>query len=343
MESVRQRIDSSKTTLVAADRPLGAVRIVDRDEAIRAFATIHAEVASLRHGTLHRSDPFAEYYLHDYSWEREGHTKPRFALYEGDDGNGYVVFRMKGESPGAVRFEEMFVTSLAARRALLEFGLGFDLRRDLVLWGRPGDDPVRWMLTNPYAMKTEDWDYVWYRLVDLEAALVARHYESDGSIVLEVADEQLDHNNGIWKIEIAGGQASVERTAELPHHPDRSPRRPVHGRATSVGNRRGGRDCWRRDQPCRTRQAVSYNHRPVDGRRVLDTARVQNKVSASRRFENRNRSCSFGNYTYVVFLGHDECANTPRGTPACGSHPGPTRSAGQSGGFGHRSLGARRV
>ncbi|MCH7668222.1 MAG: GNAT family N-acetyltransferase [Acidobacteria bacterium] len=216
VETVRQRIDSSRTTLVAADQPLGAVRIVDRDEAVRVFATIHAEVAGLRHGTLHRSDPFAEYYLHDYSWEKEGHTKPRFALYEGDDGKGYVVFRTKSESPGTVRFEEMFVTSLAARRALLAFGLGFDMRRDLVLWGRPGDDPVRWMLTNPYAMKTEDWDYVWYRLVDLKAALEARRYETDGSIVLEVIDEQLDHNNGTWKVEITAGVASVERTAATP-------------------------------------------------------------------------------------------------------------------------------
>ena len=216
VEMVRQRIDSSKCELVPADPPGGRVRIVDRGEAMASFGSIHAEVAAGRHGTLHRDNPFAEYNLFDAPWDRDGFTKQRFAVYEGDDGRGYVTFRTKETSPGTVRFDEMYATSTPARRGLVDFGLGFDLCRDLVLWGRPADDPIRWMLTDPYAMKSENFDYVWFRLVDLKAALVARRYEVDGSFVVAVTDDQLANNNGTWRIEVTDGVAAVERCDEAP-------------------------------------------------------------------------------------------------------------------------------
>lgn len=216
VEMVRQRLDSSKAVLVPADAPTGRVRIVDRDEAMASFGSIHAEVAAGYPGALHRDNPFAEYNMFDAPWDRDGFTKLRYAVYEGDDGRGYVTFRTKEASPGTVRFDEMYVTSTAARRGLLDFGLGFDLCRDLVLWGRPADDPIRWMLTDPYAMKTENFDYVWFRLVDLKAALVARRYEVDGSVVVTVTDDQLDHNNGTWRIDVTDGVATVERSSATP-------------------------------------------------------------------------------------------------------------------------------
>jgi predicted acetyltransferase len=216
VEMVRQRLDSSKAVLVPGDDPDGRVRIVDRDHAMTTFGSIHSEVAHWRHGTLHRDDPFAEYNLFDAPWDRNGFTKLRYAVYEGSDGRGYVTFRTKQASPGTVRFDEMYVTSSAARRALLRFGLGFDLCRDLVLWGRPADDPIRWMLADPYAMKSENFDYVWFRLVDLKAALIARRYDVDGSIIVGVIDEQLKANGGNWSIVVSDGVATVDRTDAAP-------------------------------------------------------------------------------------------------------------------------------
>lgn len=216
VEMVRQRLDSSKAVLLPDTQPTGRVRIVDRDQAMATFGSIHREVAHQRHGTLHRDDPFAEYNLFDAPWDRSGFTKLRYAVYEGDDGRGYVIFRTKEASPGTVRFDEMYVTSVMARRALLQFGLGFDLCRDLVVWGRPADDPIRWILTDPYSIKSENHDYAWYRLVDLKAALEARRYEMDGAIVIAVIDDQLDQNNGTWRIDVNDGVATVEPSNATP-------------------------------------------------------------------------------------------------------------------------------
>ncbi|VAW05580.1 hypothetical protein MNBD_ACTINO02-2628, partial [hydrothermal vent metagenome] len=56
----------------------------------------------------------------------------------------------------------------------------------------------------------------WYRLVDLKAALEARRYEMDGAIVIAVIDDQLDQNNGTWRIDVNDGVATVEPSNATP-------------------------------------------------------------------------------------------------------------------------------
>ena len=55
-------------------------------------------------------------------------------------------------------------------------------------------------------------DGVWVRLIDVRAALLARSFRPQGSVVIEVADEFCPWNAGRWRI----GSAGVERTDEAP-------------------------------------------------------------------------------------------------------------------------------
>lgn len=94
-----------------------------------------------------------------------------------------------------------------AYRALWELLLDFDLTRRVVAVTRPADEPLRWMLKDPRAMRvTRQTDNLWVRLLDVPAALEARHYEADGSLVFEIAEDAMcPANVGTWRLSVSGG------------------------------------------------------------------------------------------------------------------------------------------
>jgi len=97
-----------------------------------------------------------------------------------------------------------------AYRALWELLLDFDLTRRVVAVARPADEPLRWMLEDPRAMRvTRQTDNFWVRLLDVPAALEARRYEADGSLVFEIAEDVMcPANAGRWRLSVSGGAAS---------------------------------------------------------------------------------------------------------------------------------------
>lgn len=97
-----------------------------------------------------------------------------------------------------------------AYRALWELLLDFDLIRRVVAVARPADEPLRWMLEDPRAMRvTRQTDNFWVRLLDLPAALEARRYEADGTLVLEITEDVMcPANAGRWRLSVSGGAAS---------------------------------------------------------------------------------------------------------------------------------------
>ena len=53
----------------------------------------------------------------------------------------------------------------------------------------PVDEPLPWMLTDARRLRvTTNKDFLWVRVLDVEAALACRSYGSDDTLVLDVAD-----------------------------------------------------------------------------------------------------------------------------------------------------------
>lgn len=102
-----------------------------------------------------------------------------------------------------------------AYRGLWELLLDFDLTRRVVAVTRPADEPLRWMLTDPRALRiTRQTDNLWVRLLDIPAALEARRYEVDGSLVFEITEDVMcPANTGMWRLSVSGGAASCEPAA----------------------------------------------------------------------------------------------------------------------------------
>jgi predicted acetyltransferase len=76
----------------------------------------------------------------------------------------------------------------------------------------PLDHPLLLLVAEPRRLGFSLRDGVWVRLIDVGAALAARSYRPEGSVVIEVADEFCPWNGGRWRISCDG----VERTDDVP-------------------------------------------------------------------------------------------------------------------------------
>jgi predicted acetyltransferase len=122
------------------------------------------------------------------------------------------------EEAGTLVVERLEATSRAAYRSLWELLLDFDLTRRIVVAGRPTDEPLRWMLRNPRAMRiTRLSDNLWLRLLDVPAALRARVYNEETTLALRIAsDAMCPHNVGTWQLTTNVRGATCEPTDAHP-------------------------------------------------------------------------------------------------------------------------------
>lgn len=136
-----------------------------------------------------------------------------------------------------MQVEAFEAVSSAAYGALWHLLADLDLSHRVVAARRPGDEPLRWMLVDPRALRvTRSADNLWLRLIDVGAALEARTYPAAASLVLDVHDAMLPENQGRWRLDAT----PTGTTCQLDPGANRtwrsaSTRWP---RSTSVGSRR---------------------------------------------------------------------------------------------------------
>ena len=197
--------------------PDGTIRLVTGDVAASAFPAVYDEVRRGRPGEVDRSPAWWDSFFADHEGGRTGAGPLFHALRAGPSGevDGYVSYRYDRRGEGGdvdratVRVEELCATGDAAYADLWAFVCDIDLTRGAQVRGRPLDETVRWMLRDPRRLHlTGMQDHLWVRLVDLPAALEARRYPVEGSVVLEVDDPFCPWNEGTWQLE--AGPSGVE-------------------------------------------------------------------------------------------------------------------------------------
>ena len=67
------------------------------------------------------------------------------------------------------------------------------------------DDPILLSVAEPRRLRADLGDALWTRIVDVAPALAARRYAADGRVVLEVADEFCEWNDGVWALAVENG------------------------------------------------------------------------------------------------------------------------------------------
>jgi predicted acetyltransferase len=186
----------------------GRVRLVEKEEALELFPQVWEANRPQIPGMLGRTRSWWEYrILFDPPDNRDGGGPKRLVVLEADDGaEGYAVYRHRPKWEDGVPVGEVEVIEAIAHDGrptaeLWRFLLDIDWAARITAWLLPVDHQLFHLLATPRRMRFRVGDGLWVRLVDVGAALSARDYATDGSVVFEVVDPFCPWNDGRWKLE----------------------------------------------------------------------------------------------------------------------------------------------
>lgn len=201
----RWELARHEAALLPSAPDLGSLELIGAADAQKAWPRVHADVRAHRVGELSplpgRWDGLSD--------EADGTNGPlRFLVHRDQRGDvdGIANFRLPW-SPTADRAGTLVVEALEAMnpvayRALWGLLIDFDLTKTVVAPARPRDEPLRWMLANPRAMRvTRQTDNLWARLLDVPRALTQRAYLTPGTLRFTIDDDRMcPENNGTWQL-----------------------------------------------------------------------------------------------------------------------------------------------
>jgi len=189
-------VDTRRAALHVPVRDDGRLRLVDKEGAAKIQPPLFDAYRRTRPGELSRNDRFWEVIFLDREHSRDGYSAHFHVVHETPVGeaDGYARYRMKEEWDSSGPSSTVYVIEVVGadpevEAALWRYLLELDLIRTLKAARRPLDDWLRWRLADSRAYKTTHiGDWLWVRPLDTAAALSARRYASEGTLVLEVAD-----------------------------------------------------------------------------------------------------------------------------------------------------------
>lgn len=214
-------IERERTTF--RDRPpeAGGMRLIDAAEAARLLPAVYDSVCARTPGFYARgADWWLSNLLADPQDLRRGASRQFIVMHERDgEGAGYALYRIQADwgkvgSQSVLLAREVIGVDPAAERRLWQYLFGVDLIARIRARFGPARHPLLLMLAEPRRLALRVSDALWLRIVDARAALAARGYAGDGSVVLDVADEFMPAAAGRWRLDVRDGRPTVETTAE---------------------------------------------------------------------------------------------------------------------------------
>jgi predicted acetyltransferase len=172
----------------------GRVRIISGDAIDELVPPLHARVAGQRAGGIVRPKHFWD------SAAAERDKKTSHVIHEDASGesDGYAIYDVKADWSDGMPAHKLTVHALiaasdSASAELWTYLLGIDLVREISAYSRPIDEPLRWMLDEPRAVRTQTVrDMYWLRPLDIPSILGLRRYATDVDLTIEVHDPLLD-------------------------------------------------------------------------------------------------------------------------------------------------------
>jgi predicted acetyltransferase len=200
-------IERDKARWAATRETTGRVRLIDAKDAAAAYGPVYEHELARRPGMMPRDERWWAVRLLDTKERRDGASNLFHAVHEGPAGiDGYVAYRVKYQQgkadPGSVvKVLELVANTEDAYRAVWNFCFNIDLSVKIQARHRPADEPLAWMLADFRQLQVRQTDGLWVRLVDVDAALSARRYAVEGSLVIEVVDDGCPWNAGRHHLE----------------------------------------------------------------------------------------------------------------------------------------------
>jgi predicted acetyltransferase len=209
------RVNLRRATLRAEVPPGGNVRLADRSVTSELLDGIYRQAAWT--GAIHRPDGW---------WRlaqilRDADSTTHYVVVHSTDGtdDGYAIYRPENTgdwftSPEKVVTVTDFVAlNDGARAGLWRHLLALDLVDVVAFDSLPLDDVLPLAVVDRRSVTLGPaHDETWLRLIDVEAALRARTFAGEETVVLEVRDALLPTNDGRYEI----GSKAVSRTDAAP-------------------------------------------------------------------------------------------------------------------------------
>ncbi len=197
--------------------PIDRVRRIDPDVAKDLLPRVFDAVLPTRAGMYARNEAWWGEVLLDEEWMKRGRTSKRYVVHDGPDGvDGYAIYRQKADegddshANGKVSIVELIASTPGATASLWAYLTRIDLCPNVESWNVPVDDPLPMMVKEPRRIATKGrFDALWIRILDVRAALEARTYEEDDSLVIDVVDDFRPSTSGTYRLTVAGGNATV--------------------------------------------------------------------------------------------------------------------------------------
>jgi predicted acetyltransferase len=200
------------------------VELVGFAEAADLLPGIHADAQVHTPGAIAHSPEWRRRFLETPVAERTG-EKSKFIAVARDASlkyDGYAIYRMdmqfdEGMSTSALHLDHLVTADERARIALWRFLLDVDLVRTVSTRNSPVDEILLWLLADPRQLRTRyRADGLWLRILDVPAALSARLYALEGTLVFEVHDRFRPATAGRFYLEASSSGASCRRTGLEP-------------------------------------------------------------------------------------------------------------------------------
>ncbi|WP_067458231.1 GNAT family N-acetyltransferase [Actinomadura macra] len=210
---IGMEIDTSRPLTLRTEADPRPLRLIDRHAAAEILGPIHARAIERRPGGLVRDTEWWEHgILPLVDEEAESFTEPRIVVMDGEPG-GYAIYRTHYTDRGVVRLEDLVADTPQVEAALWRYLASIDLTNRIKADQRPEDDLVPHMVADPDQVVVNSLSgALWLRLVDAPAALRARNWASDESLVIDLRDAHLPANQGRWRL-TAG---ACDPTADAP-------------------------------------------------------------------------------------------------------------------------------
>jgi predicted acetyltransferase len=208
-------VDTRETRGFTAPSGDGVIKVVDETAADDLFPAIHERARVMTPGGITRPKSWWESIAADRKAGAETHI-----IYESASGSqdGYARYQINSKWEGGVpqhklAGNEMMSCTHEAAAALWRHLLSADLVRTVEVWNRPVDEPLKWWLANPRALRVKGVrDHIWVRPLDVAALLSGRRYREDLDVVLEIVDDFGGQASGRYVLTATGGAAECSRT-----------------------------------------------------------------------------------------------------------------------------------
>ncbi|HWC31357.1 MAG TPA: GNAT family N-acetyltransferase, partial [Dehalococcoidia bacterium] len=198
--------------------PTGSVEIADRKVLLELAPGVFERVHRATPGSIVRQDAYRQRSSGTLGRDGAEDESIRCALHYDAKGevDGYVAYKFAGwdSKPYTMEVIDLVAATDSGYLELWQFLGSIDMIQRITWSEAPVDDPLTWALEDPRCIESgENADMLWLRVLDTVKALGARHYSSDGRLVLRVSDA-LGLAGGAFTLSVSGGEATVAAAPE---------------------------------------------------------------------------------------------------------------------------------